>query len=404
MTIKILHVLDHSLPLHSGYVFRSLAILREQAELGWKTVHVTSPKHRATGPEIERVEGLTFHRSARPKGPLAALPVARELQQISLTAQAVERVVRAERPDILQASSPVLNALAALRVGRRHGIPVVYEIRALWEDAAAANGTAVEGGPRYQLSRAIETHALRRVDAATTICEGLRREIIGRGIPESKVTVIPNAVDIERFVADVPRDPILAEELGLKGRTVLGFLGSFYAYEGLDLVIAALPDVLRLVPEAVLLLVGGGPVEAELKALAAQIGVADRVIFVGRVPQNEISRYYGLVDLLVYARHSMRLTELVTPLKPLEAMAQKRLFLASDVGGHHELIRDGETGFLFRAGDREDLVRKIVAIVTAPNGWPVVLNAGRRYVEETRNWRNSIARYQAIYDRLLDRE
>jgi len=401
MAIKILHVLDHSLPLHSGYVFRTLAILREQRARGWETIHVTSPKHRVAEASVEQVEGLTFHRSLRPKGPWAAVPVAKELREIALTARAVARVVRDARPDILQASSPVLNALAALRVGRRYGIPVVYEVRALWEDAAAANGAAPEGGPRYRLSRAVETHALKRVDAVTTICEGLRREIIGRGVPAAKVTVIPNAVDVARFVARDVRDEALARALGLAGRTVLGFLGSFYPYEGLDLVIAALPEVLRAMPETVLLLVGGGPAEDELRALARRLGVGERVIFAGRVPQGEIARYYGLVDLLVYPRHSMRLTELVTPLKPLEAMAQKRAFLASDVGGHRELVRDGETGFLFRAGDRADLARKIVSILAARERWPAVLEAGRRFVEEERNWRRSVARYQPVYERLL---
>lgn len=400
MAIKILHVLDHSLPLHSGYVFRTLAILREQRVRGWETIHVTSPKHRVAEAPIEQIDGLTFHRTFQPNGLWAALPVANELQQIALTARTIARVVRDARPDILQASSPVLNALAALRVGRRFGIPVVYEVRALWEDAAAANGATSEGGPRYRLSRAVETYALKRVDAVTTICEGLRREIVERGIPADKVTVIPNAVDVTRFVANTARDETLARRFGLAGRTVLGFLGSFYPYEGLDLAIAALPEVLRAIPEATLLLVGGGPAEEDLKALTQRLGVSERVVFAGRVSQDEIARYYGLVDLLVYPRRSMRLTELVTPLKPLEAMAQKRAFLASDVGGHRELVRDGETGFLFRAGDRADLARKIVSILAARERWPAVLEAGRDFVEKERNWARSVARYQPVYERL----
>ena len=188
-----------------------------------------------------------------------------------------------------------------------------------------------------------------------TICEGLRSDIAARGIPADKVTVIPNAVDIDNFEPGGTPDAALKARLGLDGATVLGFIGSFYAYEGLDLLLAALPALLQHRPDLRVLLVGGGPQEAALKAQAQQLGVADKVVFTGRVPHAEVQRYYDLVDVLAYPRHSMRLTELVTPLKPLEAMAQGRLLVASDVGGHKELIRDGETGMLFQAGSADAL-------------------------------------------------
>lgn len=403
MTVKILHVFDHSLPLHSGYVFRSLAILRAQAKRNWTTVHVTTPKHTVAQAEIENFGGFVFHRTRQPDGPLTRIPIANEIQQMRLTERVIETVIRAEKPDIVHAHSPVLNAFPALRAAARCGLPVVYEVRALWEDAAVTAGATKEGSLRYRVSRALESYALRRVDAVTTICEGLRREIIARGIPSSKVTVIPNAVDIEAFTADMPRDDALAAELGLANKTVLGFIGSFYSYEGLDLVIRALPKVAERLPDLVLLLVGGGPVEDQLRSLAAALGVGEHVVFTGRVPQAEVGRYYGLIDLLVYARHRTRLTDMVTPLKPLEAMAQKRLFLASDVGGHKELIRDGETGFLFRADDLDDLANRIIEVLSARARWPEILRAGRRFVEEERNWDVSVARYQDVYDRLLGR-
>jgi glycogen(starch) synthase len=200
--------------------------------------------------------------------------------------------------------------------------------------------------------RALETWALKRVDHVFTICEGLRADIVARGIPAAKVTVIPNAVDIEGFqLSGDPTRNCAASSAWQTGTTV-GFVGSFYAYEGLDLLLDAFPALLQKRPELRLLLVGGGPQDANLKAQAQRLGVADKVVFTGRVPHSEVSRYYDQIDLLAYPRHSMRLTELVTPLKPLEAMAQGRLFVASDVGGHKELIRDGETGKLFKAGQR----------------------------------------------------
>jgi PEP-CTERM/exosortase A-associated glycosyltransferase len=295
----------------------------------------------------------------------------------------------------------VLNAIPALRVGRKLGIPVFYEVRAFWEDAAVDHGTTTEGSLRYRLTRRLETHALQRADHVFTICEGLRSDIVARGIPADKVTVIPNAVDIEGFELGGQPDPALKARLGLDGATVVGFIGSFYAYEGLDLLLAAMPALLQQRPDLRVLLVGGGPQDAALKAQAAALGIADKVVFTGRVPHAEVNRYYDLVDLLAYPRHSMRLTELVTPLKPLEAMAQGRLFVASDVGGHQELVRDGQTGFLFKAGSAEALAAAVLQTLARQAEWPRIRQQARAFVEGERNWRNSVARYPAAYRSVL---
>jgi PEP-CTERM/exosortase A-associated glycosyltransferase len=237
----------------------------------------------------------------------------------------LDGLVQAVRPDILHAHSPVLTAFPALRVGKRRGVPVVYEVRAFWEDAAADHGTSRAGGPRYRLTRALETRALRRADAVTAICEGLRGDIVARGIPETKVTVIPNAVDVTRFTPGGAGDPELRRSLSLDGKRVIGFLGSFYGYEGLDVLLRAVPRLASEDPDLRVLLAGGGPEDARLRALAASLKIEDRVRFLGRVPHEAVPRYYDLIDLLVYPRLHSRLTDLVTPLKPLEAMAQGRV-------------------------------------------------------------------------------
>lgn len=396
--MRILHILDHSIPLHSGYTFRSAAILREQRARGWETFHLTSPKQGATAALVEEVDGLTFHRTlVSASGSSGALDAWRLMRA---TEQRLEALVRDLRPDILHAHSPVLNAVPAIRVGRRLGVPVAYEIRAFWEDAAVDHGTTTEGSLRYRLTKALETWALRRVDHTFTICEGLRRDILRRGIPEGKVTVIPNAVDVESFQLSGPADLDLKRRLGLEGATVLGFVGSFYAYEGLDLLLEAFSTLAARRPELRLLLVGGGPQEANLKAQSKLLGIADKVVFSGRVPHGEVSRYYDQIDLLAYPRHAMRLTELVTPLKPLEAMAQGRIFVASDVGGHRELVTDGETGRLFRAGDRAALAAVIDDTLARRDAWPAMRRAGREFVERVRNWGNSVALYVGPYEAL----
>ncbi len=395
--MRILHILDHSIPLHSGYTFRTAAILREQRALGWDTFHLTSEKQVNCDLPEEETDGLHFYRTPKQTGILSKLPVLNQAAVMQGLARRLAEVITIVKPDILHAHSPVLTALPAISAGRKFGIPVVYEVRAFWEDAAADHGTSSEGSLRYRLTHALETHAFRNADAVTTICEGLRSDIVARGIPSSKVTVIPNAVDIEKFSTGGTTDEELKANLGLSGGRILGFIGSFYAYEGLDLLLEAMPRMLEKAPDVRVLLVGGGPQEAQLKQKAEALGIQDRVVFTGRVPHHDVNRYYNLVDVLVYPRQRMRLTELVTPLKPLEAMAQGRLFAASDVGGHRELIRDGETGVLFKAEDPLSLADKVLDLLQSAEKWPALKQAGRHYVENERNWKASVARYRDVY-------
>jgi len=396
--MKVLHVFDHSVPLHSGYTFRSRAILLEQAAFGWQTCHVTSSKQGRCSSTVEEVDGLFFYRTPSIPSRVASLPVLKHWLVVRNLAQRLAQVIGIERPDLIHAHSPALNGLAALQAGCRVGIPVVYECRAFWEDAAVNLGTGRPWGPRYRLTRALETHIFRRADAVTCICEGLRRDIVARGISSAKVTVIPNAVDADRFAYAASRDESLAARLGISNSVVFGFIGSFYDYEGLDLLIRAMPKVVAAHPNARLLLVGGGPRTNELRKQVVALGLQDRVIFTGRVAHSEVERYYSLIDILVYPRRAMRLTELVTPLKPLEAMAQGKLLIASDVAGHRELIRDRQTGRLFKAGDPDALADTVLDMLSTPGEWEAYRAAGRAYVERERTWRVSVSGYGSVYD------
>lgn len=401
--MRVLHVLDHSIPLHSGYTFRTASILREQRALGWETFHVTGSKQHSGEQQEETVDGLHFYRTPVSKSALAKLPVLNQKEVIDGLEKRLAEIIPLIKPDVLHAHSPSLNAVAALRAGKRFGIPVVYEVRAFWEDAAVDHGTSSENGLRYRATRALETWALKRADAVTTICEGLRRDIVARGIPFDKVTVIPNAVDIGKFSMDGVADQALKQQLGLQGARLIGFIGSFYAYEGLDILLRAVPALTARAPDLRVLLVGGGPQDAQLRQLATDLGINDKVVFTGRVPHDQVQKYYDLLDVLVYPRLSMRLTDLVTPLKPLEAMAQGRILAASDVGGHLELIADGKTGVLFKADDPGSLAHKVGDLLEAQEQWPALRAAGRHYVETERNWPVSVARYQQIYGRLTQK-
>jgi PEP-CTERM/exosortase A-associated glycosyltransferase len=397
IAMRILHILDHSLPMHSGYTFRTRAIVKAQLARGWEVACLTGVRHSQAGPNPEEVDGIRFFRTPQPaRGPSPL----REWREIKALERRLDQIVRQWRPDQLHAHSPVLNALAALPVAGRHGLPLMYEIRAFWEDAAVGNGTGREGSPRYQLTRALETYAARRADGVAVICEGLRRDLVERGIAADKVLVSPNGVDLGLFGSPLAPDPAFAGRLGLTGADVVGFIGSFYDYEGLDDLIAAMPLLLERRPAAHLLLVGGGPMEAVLKAQAAASSAAHRIHFIGRVPHDQVDLYYSLIDVLAYPRKAMRLTELVTPLKPLEAMAQRKLVAASDVGGHRELIEDGVTGTLFEPGNPLAIAEALDRLFADRTGWEARRDTARRFVERERNWSSNISRYVPAYQKM----
>ncbi len=396
---RILHVLDHSLPLHSGYTFRTRAIMKAQVAAGWEVAGITGVRQYQHGqiPDSldETVEGLKFHRTlAAVSGPSPL----REWREIAVLADAIV-ALHAQWPfDILHAHSPALNGLAASRAAHRLGLPLVYEIRAFWEDAAVGNGTGHEGSAKYRLTRALENYVITQADAVAVICEGLKNDLVTRGVAPQKITISPNGVDLDLFGSPPPADAELAAILGLTGKDVIGYIGSFYDYEGLDDLIAAMPLMQN---EAHLLLVGGGPMEEALHAQSKASPCADRIHFVGRVSHEQVERYYSLVDILAYPRKRMRLTDLVTPLKPLEAMAQGRLVAASDVGGHKELIDHNKTGTLFAADDPLDLARSINGLFENRAAWDDIKATARQFVNEERSWQKNIYRYDPVYHLLI---
>jgi PEP-CTERM/exosortase A-associated glycosyltransferase len=396
--VRILHILDHSLPLHSGYTFRTRAILKAQIERGWDVAGVTGARHTASGPPVEIVEGMTFYRSTPP---LPARSPLGEWREIAALAKRVDELVGEWKPDILHAHSPVLTALAGLRVAKKHNFPLLYEIRAFWEDAAVGNGTGRQGSAKYRLTKAAETYVVKRADAVAVICEGLKTDLITRGIDAGKIMVSPNGVDLGLFGDPPPRDEPLAQEIGIKSGEVVGFIGSFYDYEGIDDLIAAMPALIAARPSAHLLLVGGGPMEDALRAQALASPASNRIHFVGRVPHDQVERYYSLIDILAYPRKKMRLTDLVTPLKPLEAMAQMRLVAASDVGGHRELIEDGVTGSLFAPDDPASAAAAIADLLANRDMWDERRATARAFVERDRNWSSNIGRYEPVYHELI---
>ncbi len=399
---KVLHVYDHGLPHQSGYVFRSLTLRQAQERAGLKTDGITgvrqysADKEAFSPPSREVFQGLTFYRTPSHG---VKLPVLRELSDIRALANRIADLVKQNQYDVIHAHSPLLNYFAARRALKMTGrkIPLVYEIRAFWEDAAADHGTTKEGSLRYQATRYLETLACRGADYVYTICEGLRADLIARGIPKNKIGVIPNTIDIKKFPPLIEKDTELLKTLNLEGKVILGFIGSFYKYEGLIDMPALIKKLAESLPNIMFLAVGGGIDEPNIRAKVKEYGVENYFLFTGRVPNEEVNRYYSLCDALVFPRLKMRLTETVTPLKPLECMASKKIVFASDIGGHRELIRDGETGFLIQDFKNVSVAaEKIAKVLQDHEALAKIREAGRQYIETERDADAIVKRY-ALY-------
>jgi len=400
----VLHVFDHSFPIADGYSFRSREIISFLRKVGWRTIHVTSAKQGSSMSAHETLDGIEFHRtSVTPRLFQSSVPIIGQLQVVTTLRRRLAQLVRDHRPALLHVHSPCLNGLAALPVARQFGVPVIYEVRALWEDGAVESGACREGDLRYRISRLLEKYVCRNVDHVVTICEGLRQELLTRGLDSARITVVPNAVDIERFDRTGTRATTDAARLGLTSGKTFGFVGTFFPFEGLDVLMRSVRAIRSRCPQARFVLVGDGPDGGRIRSMARELQIEDAIIFAGRVPHAEVERYYDLIDVLIYPRHSNRVTELVTPLKPLEAMAQGKLVIASDVGGHLEMVTPGQNGMLFKSGDPDSLAAACLKLLDRPQDWHALRQNARGYVRAVRSWERNAQIYGQLYRGLLGR-
>jgi PEP-CTERM/exosortase A-associated glycosyltransferase len=401
--MRVLHVLDASLPIIAGYTTRTASILEAQAALGLSPVALTGLRQ---GSLIDRdvVNGILHYRTTVPEGlaSVAQTPLAREALEMGLLARRALQIHRENPCDIIHAHSPVLTGIPALAVARRVGIPCVYEIRAFWEDAAVDQGKGLERSPRWRAIHALETALCHGVDAVVALCEGIRRDLVNRGIPEERVSIVPNGVDTRKF-APRYRDEALADRYGLRGKIVIAYVGKLFRFEGVRLLLDALSRLIGQDDRIRGLIIGHGEAEAELHEQHEKLGLQGKVILGGKIPPADIPALYGLADVLAYPRERRRITELTTPLKPLEAMSMAKPVVVSDVGGLRELVTDQITGMFFRAGDVDDLARVLGQLCRDGDLRRRLGERGRAEMIRHRSWSTITQRYQAVYEAAAER-
>jgi glycosyltransferase involved in cell wall biosynthesis len=314
----------------------------------------------------------------------------------------VERAIDDLRPDVVHAHSPVLVAWPAMAAARRKGLPFVYEVRDLWENASVDLGKMSAQSLSRRAARAVDSYVLRRADAVTVICGSMRNEIAARIGTADHVFVANNGVDLSALrpeSMDVSRRRWNLPEHG----PVLGFIGTLQPYEGLELLIEAIPDLLRRHGAVHVMITGDGNDEAALRSLVARRGLDRHVTFTGRIAHRDVSHAYAACDLMVYPRRLTETTRLTTPLKPLEAMALGKVVLASDLPPMQELIASGRTGLLFKSGNMDDLVAKVGELLADPSQCRRLGDAARAWVTRERQWRTVVAPYREAYRTALRR-
>ncbi|HSO00015.1 MAG TPA: glycosyltransferase [Candidatus Nanopelagicales bacterium] len=397
--MRVLHVLHTSLPYIAGYTIRSDYILRFQRAQGMHPAVVTSAQQIGQDAPLEEISGIPHFRTPLLEGKVP--PLVREARLMTALELRVAHAIREWRPDIVHAHSPMLVGLPALLAARRAGLPLVYEVRDLWENASVDRGKFKEDSLPYRAAAGAETIVFKRAEATVTICQALRDAIAPRVRDPEALHVVANGADSDKFV---PREPSPAAwaRWGLQGKRVIGYIGTFQPYEGLTLLIEAIPEIAKVIPEAHLVITGAGGQEEQLKAFTRERGLERLVTFTGRVPHAEVYDLYAMASLMAYPRIRTRTTELTTPLKPLEAMSMERPVIVSDVTAMGELVRDGETGFVFRAGDVQDLAQKCVAALQDPARLAEIGRAARAWVLAERDWPTLISRYRTIYERAIE--
>lgn len=400
----VLHVLDHSLPVLSGYAVRSRGLVSGQAQLGQSIAVVTSPLHQMDDAQSAEtiVDNVPYFRtpitSAFSKLAIGRRwPFLREWEVVRLLRGRILQLIDAHSVRIVYAHSPALCGLAGLQAARKRGLPFVYEIRAFWEDAAVDQKRTHVASLRYRLTRYLETYLARRADAVSGIAQNILDELKSRGISSDKLFLTPNGVDARRF-HPIDRDGTLAAELNLPAVPILGFFGSLYRYEGVTWLIRAAAELRARGNRFLLLIIGRGEEGERMRAAIREYGMEANVRLLDHVSHDQIQRYYSLVDVMVFPRLSVRLTELVTPLKPLEAMSLTKPVLGSSVGGIRELVSHDHTGLLFEPENVRDFCVQAERLLDSPELRARLGGNGREMVLRDKDWKVLARRYQNIYD------
>ncbi len=403
---KVFYMLHNRLPYNSGgYATRSHGLLTGVHQYGWQMNGVSRlgypwdkmPDKVST--EMDEIDGIKYHRLQNGTIGLGKLPIKEYLLEY---AKELTKLVEKERPEFIHAASNYMNGIVANYVANSLGIKCIYEVRGLWEITRISRQPEWKNTEYYNLMSKMEADAAKNADMVFTLTEALKDEMISRGVNADKVQLLPNGVNSGRFLPR-ERNQELAKELGLTDKVVIGFIGSVVGYEGLDYLISATELLVQKgIENFAVLIVGDGSAWQEIKADVKARGLEANVIFTGRVPHDQVEDYYSIVDIAPFPRKGIPVCEMVSPLKPFEAMSMEKAIISSDVAALAEFVFEGQNGVLFKKDNSEDLALKLETLIQDDELRNKLGKQAREWVVEHRDWKVITEKLAGVYDKLAN--
>jgi len=400
---RVLHLVTDALPATSaGYTIRTHEIVLAQRAAGLDPHVVTRcgypvTQGRLDGRRLVELDGIPYHRLVPSRMP-EHIDAAADLG-LAMTAELTSRL----RPAVLHAASNFANARIALALRERYHLPVVYEVRGFWEDTWLSrhpDAARLAGSELYRGNRDLETRCMLAADLVVTLGEAMREEIMARGVPADKILIVPNAVAPD-FLSPLPDATELRRELNIGPQEyVAGVVSTLSPYEGIGTLLEATALLRARGVPARALIVGDGTERAALQRQAARSGLAQAAIFTGRVPATKVREFHALLDVFVVPRRRDRVCQLVTPLKPVEAMASGICVVTSEVKALTEIVKHEVTGMLTVPQDPVSLADCLERLFYSPDIRRKLGDNAREWVARERTWALNAARYQDAYARL----
>ena len=403
---SVVYLLHNSLPYFSGgYATRSNGVIGGIKDNGWDIRAISRlgfPNDTNKGPakEVEHViHGIHYGLLIDDSVDVYKTPADKYLV---LYGEALYSELKKNPPKIIHAASFYMNGIAAVYAAKKLGCKSVYEVRGLQELSKISRHSYWQDSEHYELYKKMETQAALDADAVFTLTSALKDEFIRRGVPAKKISILPNGVHSDRF-SPIPKNQEMLDALNLNDSVVIGFVGSFVDYEGIDILLKAIKICSdnNITQKFHLLMVGDGAYYSEAVQLADMLNINDIVTFTGRIPHDEVEKYYSIIDICPLPRKGLPVCEMVSPLKPFEAMAMGKVVISSDVAALAEIVNDGVTGLLHRKDDPNDLANKIEQLIMNPELRSRLGLAAREWVVAERDWKVIAKRVDTVYRNLL---
>ncbi|MFW9880212.1 MAG: glycosyltransferase family 4 protein [Candidatus Thorarchaeota archaeon] len=410
---KILHLLDASLPNLSGYSIRSHNILLYQNKYVLSFA-LTSPSFRQKKiPDI--IENIIYFRYPPNKvynfffkfKILNKLKISKIFEMVYYSILKIpliylKKAVDVLKPNIIHGHSTAKFAKFGEKIARKKKIPFIYEVRGFVEDTLVEQGFIRHNSYKYLKRRVQENSLMNRAKIVITLGKAMRYDLIKRGIDREKIFIVPNGVNTNNLSPMKP-DLTLKKNLGLHGKVVIGYVGSIRKIEGLETLFKAVKIVKQKIENIHAIVVGKYTPKyfRELRILIRKLGIEQDIFFTGEIPNSEIPKYYSIIDILIISRINSRVTSLVTPLKPLEAMAMGKVLLTSDLPALKEMVKPKISGDLFKTEDPIDLADKILLYITRSEKRNKLEKKARDYVKNYYDWKTISKKYKILYESLL---